>query len=71
MTEPVHLLTVDEVAERLRKHKQSVYRLVYDGDLPWVNVAKQGARAAIRVREEDLQDYVAARYVPATKRRAA
>jgi excisionase family DNA binding protein len=67
----VHLLTVDEVAERLRKHKQSVYRLVYDGDLPWVNVAKQGARAAIRVREEDLQDYVAARYVPATKRRAA
>jgi excisionase family DNA binding protein len=67
----VRLLTVDEVADALKQHKQTVYRLVYGGEMPWVNVAKKGARAAIRIREEDLQAYVAARYTPATKRRAA
>lgn len=71
MLKSLQLLTVEEVAKALNVHKNTVYRLVYDGDLPWANVAKKGARASIRVKEQDLEDYIDARYNPATKRRAA
>jgi excisionase family DNA binding protein len=50
--EPEHLLTVREVAERLRVHPITVRRLIKDGKLPVVRIGR-----AIRVREEDLGAY--------------
>ncbi|WP_192765986.1 helix-turn-helix domain-containing protein [Plantactinospora soyae] len=54
----VRLLTVAEAAERLSNHKMTVYRLVWDGVLPYVNLAKTGQRARLRIRESALDDYV-------------
>lgn len=47
------VLTVNEVAERLRVTRQSVYRLLERGDLPSIKVL-----GAIRVRTADLDDYM-------------
>ncbi|TNF32515.1 MAG: DNA-binding protein [Deltaproteobacteria bacterium] len=48
------LLTVAEVANRLKVSRATVYRLVKDGDLPSVRVSN-----SIRVRGGDLDAYVA------------
>lgn len=47
------VLTVNEVAERLRVTRQSVYRLLERGDLPSIKVL-----GAIRVRAADLDEYM-------------
>lgn len=57
-----HMLTVLDVAERLRTHKQTVYRLIYDGELKWTDLAKAGAkRRRIRVSETALMAYLSRR----------
>lgn len=64
MTAPAapHMLTVLDVADRLRTHKQTVYRLIYDGELKWTDLAKKGAkRRRIRVSESALSAYLSGR----------
>ena len=48
------LLTVQEVAERLRVHRGTVYRKVSNGTLPALKLTTSG-RGAIRVREDELE----------------
>lgn len=58
------LLTVKEVAERLRVSPACVYALVTNGQLPAVRIGIR--RGVIRFTDEDLQDFInAARSKPA------
>lgn len=49
----VTVLTVAEVADRLRVSKMTVYRLLHDGDLRCVRI-----RGSYRVPESALRDYL-------------
>ncbi|HLN18366.1 MAG TPA: helix-turn-helix domain-containing protein [Acidimicrobiales bacterium] len=49
-------LTVGEVATALRVSNMTVYRLINSGDLPAVRIGR-----SFRLREEDLDQYLAAR----------
>ena len=53
-------LTVTEVADLMRVSSMTVYRLIKSGDLPAVRVGK-----SYRVREEDLDAYLARQYTQA------
>jgi excisionase family DNA binding protein len=52
--------TVGEVAELMRVSSMTVYRLIKSGDLAAVRVGK-----SFRVREEDLDAYLARQYTQA------
>jgi excisionase family DNA binding protein len=52
------LLTVAEVAATMRVSNMTVYRLIKGGDLAAVRVGK-----SYRIRESDVQRYLAARSV--------
>jgi excisionase family DNA binding protein len=52
-----HFLTVQEVAELMRVSTMTVYRLIKSNDLPAVRVGR-----SFRVRDEDVDAYLAARY---------
>jgi excisionase family DNA binding protein len=55
-------LTVAEVAAMLRIGRQTVYRLVWGGELPYINVATAGARRArIRIRESAVHQHMTSR----------
>jgi excisionase family DNA binding protein len=54
------LLTVAEVASHLRVSTMTVYRLLKAGELPSVRIGK-----SFRVREDDLDAYLAERYTEA------
>ena len=53
-------LTVAEVAELMRVSTMTVYRLIKGGDLAAVRVGK-----SYRVREDDVDRYLASRYTQA------
>ncbi len=53
-------LTVSEVADTLRVSTMTVYRLIKGGQLPAVRVGK-----AYRVREDDIDEYLARSYTRA------
>lgn len=53
-------LTVNEVAAVMRVSTMTVYRLIKGGELPAVRVGK-----SFRVREEDLDRYLAKQYTQA------
>ena len=53
------LLTVDEVAERLRISKSSVYRRIEAGELPAVRLGTR-ARAPLRVHARELEHWLEA-----------
>ena len=53
-------LTVQEVADMLRVSSMTVYRLIKAGDLPAVRVG-----LSFRVREADVDAYLAARFTQA------
>jgi excisionase family DNA binding protein len=53
-----HLMTVAEVAARMRVSNMTVYRLIKAGDLPALRVGKN-----YRVRESDVEKYLSARSV--------
>jgi excisionase family DNA binding protein len=53
-------LTVGEVAAILRVSNMTVYRLIKMGDLPAVRVGR-----SFRVREDDIDRYLAERYTRA------
>ncbi len=52
--------TVAEVADQLRVSNMTVYRLIQAGELPAVRVGR-----SYRLREEDVDRYLAARYTRA------
>jgi len=56
----VRFLTVAEVADMMRVSTMTVYRLVKAGDLPAVRIGK-----SYRVREDDLDAYLAKQYTQA------
>lgn len=59
-------LSVTEVAELWHLSTKSVYRRIYDGELPYINVAEAGARrASIRVRRSVAHQYMTDRERPA------
>lgn len=47
------VLTIPQAAERLKVSRNTVYRMIADGDLPVVEV-----RGKSRVAETDLQAYI-------------
>lgn len=47
------MLTVDEVAERLKVHPNSVYRWIYDGKLKSLKI-----EGIVRITEQDYQDFI-------------
>jgi excisionase family DNA binding protein len=53
-------VTVAEVADLLRVSNMTVYRLVQSGQLPAVRVGR-----SYRIREEDVDRFVAAQYTAA------
>ena len=53
-------MTVAEVAELLRVSSMTVYRLIKAGDLAAVRIGK-----SFRVREDDVDRYLASRYTQA------
>ena len=58
--ERAHFLTVAEVASQLRVSTMTVYRLIKDVQLAAVRVGK-----SYRVREEDVDRYLASTYTQA------
>lgn len=53
------MLTVDEVAARLRLSRPTIYRMLAAGILPGVRVS--GHRGAIRVPAAELDDWLSTR----------
>jgi excisionase family DNA binding protein len=53
-------MTVAEVAELLRVSSMTVYRLIKAGDIAAVRIGK-----SFRVREDDIDRYLASRYTQA------
>lgn len=55
-------LTVLDVAALLRVGKQTVYRRVWAGELPYINIASSGAsKARIRIPESAVHRFMASR----------
>jgi excisionase family DNA binding protein len=52
------LLTVEEVADYLGQHRVTVYTEIREGRIPAVRI---GEGRTIRVREADLEQYLASR----------
>lgn len=50
---PAEVLTIPQVAARLKVSRNTVYRLISDGDLPVVEV-----RGKSRISESELQKYI-------------
>ena len=65
------LLSVDQVAAALGVGRMSAYRRIWDGEIPMVNIGRNGKRARIRVRQCDLEAYVSQRMpaMPPRRRR--
>ncbi len=61
---PDRLLTYDELAERLGCRKDHVFALARDKQLPVVYIGPRQPR----VRESDVEAFIAARTVPAAPR---
>ena len=55
------LLTIPEVAARLRCGKTSVYELISRGLLATTDVAVTGTRAKTRVSEKAVEDFIESR----------
>lgn len=59
MTSATQLLSVIEVADRLRVHRSTVYDLIARGELRCVDLGH--GRAKTRIRETDLLRFIDAR----------
>ncbi len=51
------LLTVKDVANRLKISNTSAYRLIQSGAIPHIR-ATGNTRGAIRIKEQDLNNYI-------------
>lgn len=58
------LLTVPETGQRLGVHKQSVYRLIWAGQLAVVNVGNGKRRPRLRIKESSIEDYIRRNEIP-------
>lgn len=54
----LHLLTVAEVASRMRVSKMTVYRLIHGGEMPALRVGR-----SFRVPAKAVTDYLSSAYV--------
>lgn len=63
-----HYHTIEEIADLLRVHVQTVRRWINEGELRAVAL---GRRAGFRVRASDLEAFLAARDTAAEKGKAA
>jgi excisionase family DNA binding protein len=52
------LLTVNEVAARLRVSRASVYRLIAEQELPYIRLRSGPKRAPIRFREDEIERWL-------------
>lgn len=52
------LLTIPATAQRLSVQKSTVYRLIRNGDLRAVNIARTGTKPRMRIRTDDLQKFI-------------
>ena len=48
------LLTIEEVAEKLRVNQSTIFRLMKNGKLPYIKVS----RRFTRIREKDLEHFL-------------
>lgn len=55
---PDTYLAVLEAAAVMRVNKQTVYRLIYGGKLPWINIGQGKSRARIRIRRSALDQFM-------------
>ena len=55
-------LTVAQVAERLQVSQETVRRWIRGGQLPVLELG--GVKTGYRIREDDLADFIDARYGP-------
>lgn len=62
MTEAQQQLTVTEVAAILKIDKQTVYQMIWRGNLP----AKRIGKKAIRIGDRDLAEFIAASEDPSS-----
>ncbi|MEU5721562.1 helix-turn-helix domain-containing protein [Micromonospora sp. NPDC047738] len=54
-------LTVVEVAALIRVHKQTVYRLIWAGELPVIDIGSGKKRPRLRVRRSGVDQFMARR----------
>jgi excisionase family DNA binding protein len=64
------LLTIPEVAARLRCGKTSVYELISRGELATTDISVTGTRPVTRVTEKAVEDFIAARTTERPRRSA-
>lgn len=56
------LLTIPEAAVELRRSRGTVYRMITDGDLEAIDIARPGSRETeLRIRREALKAYIDSR----------
>lgn len=61
----IQLLTVVEAGRRLRVSRSSAYRLVHDGELQVVDIARKGSKPKLRVRCDHLEALIERRTLAA------
>jgi len=61
------LLTPDQVAERMGVSRSTVHNLISTGQLAAVDIRSSGTRPRLRVTEDDLAAFVAARALPSVR----
>lgn len=59
------LLTVQEAADQLAVHRQSVYRLIWAGELTVTNVGQGRRRPRLRIIAESVEAYIERNTMPA------
>ena len=64
MTAGIQLLTVMEVAGRLRLGKSTVYKIIANGEMGTTPVGCGKRRLRIRVSERQLEAFIASRELP-------
>ena len=62
------LLTIPEVAARLRIGRSSVYELIAAGELTVADMAVKGSRPKTRVTDKAVDDFIASRTRTAPRR---
>jgi len=75
MTAPkpaLHLLTVDQAAERCAISRSCIERLIASGEIEAVDVRSQGNRPRLRITEAELERWIKSRALkPVKPRRSA
>jgi hypothetical protein len=61
------LLEIDQVAELLSIHPQSVRELIWADEIAWVNIST-GKRPRIRVADHEVERFIKKRTVKSSKR---